>query len=609
MPLRPGLRGKLALGFGGLLLVLLALALAGITWVSRLGGSIEVILRENFRSVLAAQDMKESMERMDSGALFSLTGDPDQGKTLAAVFGDRFEKALALERSNITLPGERERAEAIRRLYGEYRAVLATVLDTARPEAERRGTYYSALLPRFQEIKRLADEILDMNQDNMAQASVRARHLAATARQQMFLALVLGAVLAVGCVLFLGRAILRPLGRLIASTREIERGNYELVIAAPSRDELGQLAEAFNAMARRLRALRRSDQARLARAQRLSQLTIDSLPDAVALLTPEGEVELANRTAASLLGFQPAQPVPAEHRSWVRPLLEEATRFGEVQERRGYGRALQLFPQGVERFLLPQAVAIRDADLGLVGVTLILVDVTELRRLDAMKSSLVSTVSHELMTPLTSLSMALHILLEEKLAPLAPEQTGLLLDAREDAERLRRILEGLLDVSRLEGGGAGLALEAVPPAELVEEAVGPLRPAYADKGVALAAEPDRNLPPVLADRTRASLVLTNFLTNALKHTPAGGQVRIQAAPTAAGAVRFTVADTGRGIPAELQARVFERFYRVPGEQDPGAGLGLAIAREIVEAHGGAIGVESEPGEGSRFWFELPAAGS
>jgi two-component system, NtrC family, sensor histidine kinase KinB len=605
--MRVGLRGKLAWGFGGLLGVLLALALAGIFWLSRLGSSVEVILRENFRSVLAAEQMKESLERMDSGALFSLTGDPEQGRALADLHGPRFEEALDLELSNITLPGERARAEEVGRLYRRYRADLDGVLDTARPEGERRRLYYGALLPCFTEIKGLADEILTMNQQSMAQASVRARHLAATARRQMVLALVLGAVVAAACVAFLGGAFLGPLGRLTASAQQIERGDYELVLEPRSDDEIGRLAEAFNSMARRLRALRRSDRARLVRAQRISQLTIDSLPDAVAVLTPEGEVELANRAATALVGLAPGEPVPPGHRPWVEPLLEEAERAGRVEARGGYEGALQVFGDGGERFLLPQAVAIRDAELGLVGTTIILVDVTELRRLDAMKSSLVATASHELMTPLTSLSMALHILLEEEVGPLERQQSELLVGARDDAERLRRILEGLLDVSRLESGRGALEPADLAAAALVGDAVEPLRAAFDDKGVELAVVTPPEGLRVPADRTRASLVLTNLLTNALKHTPAGGRVEVTTAAAAGGGARFAVADSGSGIAPEHLGRVFDRFFRVPGEAGPGAGLGLAIAREIVLAHGGAMGVESEPGRGSRFWFELPAA--
>lgn len=604
---RLNLRAKLAVAFGGLLVIVVVIAAGGIVWSSRLGESIQVILSENFRSVLAAQDMKESLERMDSGALFSLTGDPAQGRALIEEYGPRFRQTLDVELSNLTLPGERERAERIAVVYELYEAAIAEVLDTTRPVDERRESYYGRVLPRFQEIKRLADEILDMNQDNMAEASVRARYLASTARQQMVLALLAGTLLAVFCVAFLARSILRPLARLTASARQIEQGHYDLVVEPTTRDEVGELAEAFNAMARRLRALRRSDQARLAMAQRVSQLTINSLPDGVIVLDPALEVELANREAREVLGVAAGEPLPASHREWIGPLVEEASRLGGVETRGSYDRAVQLFVGGRERFFLPQAVAIRDAELGVMGVTVILVDVTELRRLDAMKSNLVSTVSHELMTPLTSLSMALHILLGERVGALEPKQVELLTTAREDADRLRGILEGLLDVSRLEAGATDLELVPIVVGEIVAEAADPLRPAFRDKGVELATELGHEGLVVRADKARAALLLGNLLTNALKHTPPGGSVTVSARSFAEGRAEISVRDTGTGIPAEYRERIFDRFFRTPGETSRGAGLGLAIAREIAEAHGGRLWLDPERGPGATFRVELQQA--
>jgi signal transduction histidine kinase len=605
--LRLGLRGKLAVAFGGLLLIVVVVATGGIVWSSRLGDSIQVILSENFRSVLAAQDMKEAIERMDSGALFSLTGDPTQGRALVEENGARFRQSLAEELSNLTLPGERDRAEGIAEAFDLYEIALAEVLDATRPMQQRREVYYERLLPRFQEIKRLADEILDMNQDSMSEASVRARYLAASARQQMILALLTGTLLALACVAFLGRSILRPLARLTASARQIEQGHYELVVEPTTRDEVGELAEAVNAMARRLRALRRSDQARLAMAQRVSQVTINSLPQGVIVLDPALEVELANREAREILGVTTGEPLPPSHREWIAPLVEEASRLGGVETRGSYERAVQLFVGGRERFFLPQAVAIRDAELGVMGVTVILVDVTELRRLDAMKSNLVSTVSHELMTPLTSLSMALHILLGERVGALGPKQVELLTTAREDADRLRGILEGLLDVSRLEAGAAELELAPNPVGEIVAEAADPLRPAFRDKGVELATSLADEALAVRADKARAALLLGNLLTNALKHTPPGGSVTVSARAVDGGRAEIAVRDTGSGIPAEYRERVFDRFFRAPGETSRGAGLGLAIAREIAEAHGGRLWLDPEGGPGATFRVELQRA--
>ncbi len=608
-----GLRWKLALGFGGLLALLFVVGAQSISMLERLGGSIDVILRENYKSVIAAQQMTEALERIDSGALFALAGDADRGRALVDLQRPRFEAALKIELGNITIEGERERAERVRDLFQTYVSSLPLVLDDGRPATERSRAYFSQLLPRFQEIKRNAEEILALNQANMVEANDRARALAASARHRMVLLLAAGAALAIGLVAFLSRAILGPLGRLTESAREIERGHLDLVVPVPSRDELGQLAEAFNAMASSLRELRRSDQAKLLRAQQTSQLAIDSLPDAVALLSPEGGIELANRTAISDFGLAPGAPIPERHSQWLRPLLatvdhaaDLAGRFGTPPER-GFEAAIQVWKEGKENFFLPHAVAIRDAEGRLQGTTLILSDVTDLRRVDEMKSGLLSTVSHELRTPLTSLQMAVHVLLGEKLGELNKEQTELLMVARDDAERLREIVESLLELSRLQSDRQLLRLEPVATRDFVEARTNEFRPEFEDAGIELKVEIDPAAPRVLADPARARLVLSNLLSNALHHTPAGGSVVVRAEAHKK-YVRFSVADTGKGIPADQLDRIFDRFYQVPGTEDVGgAGLGLSIAKEIVHAHGGEIHVQSKEGAGTTFWFSLPVA--
>ena len=177
--------------------------------------------------------------------------------------------------------------------------------------------------------------------------------------------------------------------------------------------------------------------------------------------------------------------------------------------------------------------------------------------------------------------------------------------AREDSDRLETIIEDLLDMGRLESGGAKLDCRAVSPQRLISESVTPLESAFRDRNVQLAVEVPADTPPVLADADRIDHVFTNLLTNAPKFTDAGGRVRVSAV-TEESFVRFVVEDSGVGIPEQYLGRVFDRFFRVPREkQRNGAGLGLAIARkEIVEAHAGQIAVQSREGEGSRFSFTL-----
>ena len=248
----------------------------------------------------------------------------------------------------------------------------------------------------------------------------------------------------------------------------------------------------------------------------------------------------------------------------------------------------------------------RDESDRLFGAAVVLQDVTRFRLLDEVKSNLVSTVSHELKTPLTSVRMGLHLLLEERIGALNAKQTELLLAARDESERLLKMINDLLDIAKLESGRAGLRCEEVEPQSLVQSAEADLRPMVerADCSLSSKSQPTSRACPWTAVRSNTSFQIS--ISNAVKHSKPGDEILV-AASEQNGKVRFSVTDHGPGIPTEFQSRLFERFFRVPGSDPRGAGLGLAIAREIVTAHGGEIGVVSRPGEGSEFYFVLPPA--
>ncbi|PYQ63910.1 MAG: hypothetical protein DMF53_08935 [Acidobacteria bacterium] len=258
-----GLPTKLTLGFVVLLAILIAVGVESISLLDQLGGAIDVILRENYKSVIACEQMKEALERMDSGALFALAGEEPQGRALVVQYRPPFEAALKTELGNITLPGEGERAARLQQLYDAYVPVLQQVLAPGLPIGQRRALYFQRLYPTFQQIKQTADEILRMNERNMVQANDRARGVAAAASRSMAIALLLGTAFAGLAVFLLSRAILGPLERMTAAVHEIESGNLDLTVPVTSRDELGQLAAAFNAMAGSLRELRGADQAQV----------------------------------------------------------------------------------------------------------------------------------------------------------------------------------------------------------------------------------------------------------------------------------------------------------------------------------------------------------
>jgi signal transduction histidine kinase/HAMP domain-containing protein len=421
----------------------------------------------------------------------------------------------------------------------------------------------------------------------------------------MYVLLLMGAVVAVGYIFLIGKWILWPIKRLTQSVDEIRRGNLDLVVEKGARDEIGHLSDAFNEMTAGLREVRRKDEDKLVRIQQSTQQTFNSLPNAVAMVDLDGRVEIATETASKIFGLKRGVQIQGLHFKWMNDLFKEALAGDYTQTLKRSIPIIQHFVNAEEHYFQPTAVPILNKWKQMTGVIVVLNDVTFQLEQDEMKREFISTVSHQLKTPLTSVRMALHILLEEKIGSLTPKQADLLIAAREDSDRLHGIIENLLDISRIESGKIEMNIQPVSPAQLVLKAAESFRSTAHDHGVDLAAELPDDLPHVSADTTQISHVFANLISNALKYTASGGKI-IVSAHAEREQVRFGVSDTGQGIEVLYLPRVFDRFFRVPGqEMETGTGLGLAIVKEIVEAHGGTVGVESTVGMGSTFSFTLP----
>ncbi len=579
---------------------------AGAT-IARLGRSSQEILKDNYRSVLAAQRMKESIERIDSAAMFLVAGRRDKGLAQAAPNQRRLEDELVVAEHNITEPGEAAAMARLRARWREYQAKLARF--EALPDGPEQGrVYFAEMEPAFLAVKDAADEVLAINEDGMLLRSDRAARVA-----HRFDALILvatAAAVALGLLAAVGftRRLLRPLSVLTQAVRRVGQGDLEARAQLPGGDEIAQVAREFNTMADRLAQYRSSSLGELLQAQQSAQAAIDSLPDPVVMLDAAGAVLAANEAAAMLLhigdeGIAGAEPIVGETIERVRAHVA-AGRGPWVP--RGLDEAFRLPLAGGERWLLPRATPLYGEGGALGGVTIVFEDVTRLRRFDELKNDLVATVAHEFRTPLTSLRMAIHLCAEETVGPLTPKQADLLFAARGDCERLQEMVDDLLDLSRIQSGGMELARRRLSLGPFVEELVKERAGRAEEQGVELVAVIAPGLDDVHADPERLQLVFENLLANALRHTPSGGRIEVRALP-GDGEVRVEVADTGPGIPLEYREAIFERFFRVPGSPPGGVGLGLYICREVVRAHGGQIGVESEPGRGATFWFTLPAS--
>ncbi len=602
------LRNKLLLSFLIFIAALVALGVWSAWRLRELGGVSQRIISHNYDSVIAAQDMKESLERMDSAALFLLSGNRDRATAQFSQHRAQFDAAFEKAAGNITEPGELEIIEAIRNDRGEYYRRFEAFITEG--EGRQPGDYFQRLEPPFNKIRAELNQLLQLNQQAMA---AKADVAAGAARREFLYTLALaGALGGAGLALafLLANGIVRPVRELTATVANIAGGDLAAKARITSRDEIGILAAEFNRMAERIQQLRRSDLGRLVVAQQTTEAAIDSLFEPVLVTDGEGKVTRLNRAAESLFGSRAeavGKPISeVAHDQRIAMAVSEALRAERTVAAESVAAAIHISIDGMEQSFRLRTTPMRDAEGRLLGAVALLEDITRLREIDRLKSDFVNTAAHYLQTPLLNLQMGLHCLLQDAAGEMTDKQKDILYACREDGERLERLMRDLTDLSRLESGEAEPRLAPVRIEDVVQSAVESFRLKAEAKDQSLKMDIAPTLPMLNADAEQIKRVLDNLLSNAIRNTPRGGEIRITAARREE-YISISVADTGHGIPPEYLTRLFHRFLSVPGAKSGSTGLGLAISKRLVEAHDGQISAQSEVGRGTTITFTLPIA--
>jgi NtrC-family two-component system sensor histidine kinase KinB len=605
------LRAKILLGYG-LALVLVATVLAWAFYNLRLLGMASgAILSENYKSILAAGNMIEAIEQQDSALLLLLLGYRQEGITLFAAQESRFLPWLGRARDNITIEGESEIVAAIDRRYQEYLQEYPQLTGlNERSPAQARQYYQDRILAASSAVREAAGRLRELNQETMFAASDRAERISARAAASM--AGVGGASLVLGLSfsLVLSSWITRPVRRLGEAIRKIADGSYEVQLHAGSSDELGRLAESFNAMVARLRSYHRMNIGKIVEEKRKNDALIRSIDDGILLINDQLLVTNMNPAAERLFALTFQEDAPRHFLELLGDpqlvsLVREALQSGQVPALEGREHTLRIEREGGDRYFQCSLTPVLSAERKRLGVVLLLRDVTRLKEIDRLKDEFLMTASHELRTPLTGIAMSIGLLQESLAGKLDGRDKQLLEVAGAEVARLRSLVSDLLDLSKIESGNIALEIEAVPAETLVEKACAVFRTLAAEKSIQLRCQTEQSAGRVSADANKVGWALTNLIANALRYTVAGGHIEV-AARRAGSFVYFSVADDGAGIPPESQSRIFDKFFTVKSEnREAGTGLGLAICREIVRAHGGTIWVDSEPAKGSVFTFTIP----
>ena len=569
------IKTKLNLGVGLLFLMIIILSLVSGYSVFLIKADTENILKANYNTLEYSRNMILSL---------------DESKMSTDNKINTFKEYLAKQTLNVTEPGEKE---ATANLEKNFALLEKNNSDEALKTQIRQDIF----------------AIMKLNLDAIKQKSDIAKHTAETANLWIAIVGSLCFLIAFNLLINLPNNIANPIKELTQSIKEIANKNYSERVHFTNHNEYGDLAKSFNTMAQKLQEYNNSNLYKLFFEKKRLETLINNMHDPIIGLDNEGVILFVNDEALKIIGMKSEDVIGksasnlALSNDLIRSLIikELATDSQKKQP-------LKIFANGKESYFDKETINITITPTGEeteinIGDVIILRNITLFKELDFAKTNFIATVSHELKTPIASIKLSLQLLQNNKTGDMNDDQKQLVESIKDDSQRLLKITGELLNLSQLETGNIQLNIEKSNPYSIVNYATEAVKVQADQKQIKLIIDADQNLLDVKADSEKTGWVLINYLSNAITYSSEKSTIIIKLKEENDQIV-FQVIDTGKGIDARYKDKVFDKYFQIPGSQKSGTGLGLAISKEFIEAQNGVIGVESNLGLGSTFWFSL-----
>ncbi|MBN2016618.1 MAG: HAMP domain-containing protein [Candidatus Cloacimonetes bacterium] len=607
------LRKKILVGYTIAFLLMVLVIIYSLLNIIKLGEASAAILKENYKSILAAENMIDAIERQDSAILLLILNYTEEASIQFRENQNQFLLCLGRALDNITIENEDEIISTIQENYNLYlinfNKLQRIVLSNSQDASE---FYHEQVLPNFIFVRDECIHLREINQETMFNASNVANHIARRAIRSIIVLSI--ALLATGLIfsLILVNLIVKPVHQIINATQRISDGDYNVQFKYNRTDELGILSKDFNRMVKKLKIYHDLNIKKIIREKSKSEAVIQSIDDGIIIINDESKIEDINPAAARIFNLEIEKTRGKHILEIIRnnAFYEEITNVftGNIQTNQEQmdEKIFTIGESESKQHLLYSIISVNTGNAENDRMVVILLkDITSLKKLDNLKSEFIMAASHELRTPLTSINMSISLLKENLNNKLDKTNSELLSAAYDEVNRLKVLVNDLLDISRIEAGKMTMDFDRVEIKYLFEKAISVIIKQANEKKVETSIEIHDDLPVIKADPNKITRVLANLMANALRYTPKGGFIKLKGEKIGS-KVHISVQDNGSGIPYEFQSRIFDKFVQVKNDSNPGgSGLGLSICREIVKAHGGNIWVESIPGEGSTFTFTLP----
>ena len=605
------IKSKVFAGLAFLFIVIILLSVIGVVFINQLANASKGTLANNYRSVEYTMKMLKTLDSVyDYRTHFIYPGKDNVPGDIAEKNyiseKSNFLNSFIAEKNNITETGEKELVDDLNNNFSNFINIVEQKEDN-NSLVNLRNSYFIT-----------RQSIVDIYNINMGAIQRINLRIGETARRVTLWMIIISSLSVLITLFFIIKypgSIVDPILELTDKIKAVSKGNYDQQLNFVSKDELGDLAAAFNVMAGRLKEYDESNLDKLLIEKKRLDAIIENLQDAVFILDENKNFLMANRGALSLTGLRSRDisgkyaPDVAMNNDLLRELIKGLIKNNE-EYKEDDEKPIKIIQNKKEYYYSREIIEIKAKPTGsdaerTIGYILLLKNITLFEERDVAKTNLIATVSHELKTPISSINLSLKLLEDNRIGELNEEQNNLIISMRQQSVRLSKMVNELLDFSQTETGNIKLKISKVRPEDIVDLSVTAIMMLLSEKKIQLNLNISDNLPDVKADLEKTVWVLVNLITNALRYTPENGFINL-GAQTDKEFIKFSVKDEGPGISKEDQDKIFKRFVQV-GNKNKGTGLGLAISKEFVQAQGGKIIVESELGSGSTFSFYLPVS--